>query len=147
MCDKQENEWPNQAINQFINNSGLLPYTSVIQDKPHTCQIPLLYPVEVSSDRQEFISQQEPQDPDFISFLPPAFHPSPFSHGLTYRLLSGWLNPTRADVEKCTLEGCLNAPTSSCEGQWMAQMLARDLQPAWWTVGVLQQILKGKVKV
>lgn len=59
------------------------------QDKPHICQIPLLYPVEVSSDRQEFISHQEPQDPDFISFLPPAFHPSPFSHGLTYRLLSG----------------------------------------------------------
>lgn len=43
------------------------------QDKPLTCQKSFLYSVEVSSDRQEFTSNQDPQDPDFISILSPAF--------------------------------------------------------------------------
>lgn len=36
------------------------------QDKPLICQSSLLYPVEVSSDKGEFTSYQEPQDSYFI---------------------------------------------------------------------------------
>lgn len=77
----------NQSIYQRYWNFAIHGSYSGNQDKPLICQISLLYPVEVSSDRQESLPIKNLRILTSFQFCP---LPSPqvlFSHGLMDRLL------------------------------------------------------------